>query len=177
MFDPAMPRVVAEYGVPVIVMHTKGTPKDMQIRPVYEALIPEVMDYLRSSIRLAADSGIPEDRVIIDPGIGFGKTVDHNLEIIKNLKEFTLLGRSGCNRRITKVLYRKTVGRRTPFREDGGHCGCGSHLYFQRCAYCPGPRRKGDGKGCQNCRRNKTRKVNNVPVFNFSFAYKTLLFF
>ncbi len=93
MFDPAMPRVVAEYGVPVIVMHTKGTPKDMQIRPVYEALIPEIMDYLRCSIRLAADSGIPEDRVIIDPGIGFGKTVDHNLEIIKNLKEFTLLGR------------------------------------------------------------------------------------
>ena len=92
-FDPEMPQVVAEYGVPVIVMHIKGTPKDMQTHPVYEALIPEIMDYLRCSIRLAADSGIPEDRVIIDPGIGFGKTVDHNLEIIKNLKEFTLLGR------------------------------------------------------------------------------------
>ncbi len=92
-FDPAMSLVVAEYGVPVIVMHIKGTPKDMQVNPVYEALIPEIMDYLRCSIRLAADSGIPEERVIIDPGIGFGKTVDHNLEIIKNLKEFTLLGR------------------------------------------------------------------------------------
>ena len=92
-FDPAMSLVVAEYGVPVIVMHIKGTPKDMQENPVYEALIPEIMDYLRCSIRLAADSGIPEERVIIDPGIGFGKTVDHNLEIIKNLKEFTLLGR------------------------------------------------------------------------------------
>ena len=92
-FDPALPQVVAEYGVPVIVMHIKGTPKDMQTHPVYEALIPEIMDYLRCSIRLAVDSGIPEDRVIIDPGIGFGKTVDHNLEIIKNLKEFTLLGR------------------------------------------------------------------------------------
>ena len=92
-FDPALPQVVAEYGVPVIVMHIKGTPKDMQTHPVYEALIPEIMDYLRCSIRLAVDSGIPEDRVIIDPGIGFGKTVDHNLEIIKSLKEFTLLGR------------------------------------------------------------------------------------
>jgi dihydropteroate synthase len=92
-FDPAMPHVVAEYGVPVIVMHIKGTPKDMQTHPVYEALLPEIMDYLRFSIRLAADSGIPEDRVIIDPGIGFGKTVDHNLEIIKNLRELTLLGR------------------------------------------------------------------------------------
>ncbi len=92
-FDPEMPQVVAAYGVPVIVMHIKGTPKNMQTHPVYEALIPEIMDYLRCSIRLAADSGIPEDRVIIDPGIGFGKTADHNLEIIKNLKEFTLLGR------------------------------------------------------------------------------------
>jgi dihydropteroate synthase len=92
-FDPAMPKVVAEYGVPVIVMHIKGTPKDMQEHPVYEALVPEIMDYLRCSIRLAADSGISEDKIIVDPGIGFGKTVDHNLEIIKNLKEFTLLGR------------------------------------------------------------------------------------
>ncbi len=108
-FDPAMPQVVAEYGVPVIVMHIKGTPKDMQTHPVYEALIPEIMDYLRCSIRLAVDSGIPEDRVIIDPGIGFGKTFDHNLEIIKNLKEFTLLGRPvaiGVSRKsfIGKVL-------------------------------------------------------------------------
>jgi len=108
-FDTAMPQVVAEYGVPVIVMHIKGTPKDMQTHPVYEALIPEIMDYLRCSIRLAVDSGIPEGRVIIDPGIGFGKTFDHNLEIIKNLKEFTLLGRPvaiGVSRKsfIGKVL-------------------------------------------------------------------------
>ena len=92
-FDPEMPKVVAEYGVPAIVMHIKGTPKNMQERPVYEALIPEIMDYLRYSIMLAADSGVPSDRIIIDPGIGFGKTFDHNLQIISNLKEFTLLGR------------------------------------------------------------------------------------
>lgn len=92
-FDPAMPEVVAEYGVPVIVMHIKGTPKDMQEHPVYEALIPELMDYFRYSIRLAADAGLPEDLVIIDPGIGFGKTISHNLEIIGNLKELTMLGR------------------------------------------------------------------------------------
>ncbi|MBF0505199.1 MAG: dihydropteroate synthase [Nitrospirae bacterium] len=92
-FDPEMPHVVAEYGVPAIIMHIKGTPKNMQEHPVYEALIPEVMDYFRHCIRLAADCGIPEDRIILDPGIGFGKTFDHNLEIIRNLKEFTLLGR------------------------------------------------------------------------------------
>ncbi|MBI5203485.1 MAG: dihydropteroate synthase [Nitrospirae bacterium] len=90
-FDPEMPKVVAEYKVPVVIMHIKGNPKTMQKEPVYEALIPEIMDYLRMSIRLAVKFGIAEDKIVIDPGIGFGKTFDHNLEIIKNLREFTLL--------------------------------------------------------------------------------------
>jgi dihydropteroate synthase len=113
-FDPAMSQVVAEYGVPVIVMHIKGTPKDMQTHPVYEALIPEIMDYLRCSLRLAADSGIPEDLVIIDPGIGFGKTIDHNLEIIKNLKEFTLLGRPVAIGVSRKAFIGKLLGGAPP---------------------------------------------------------------
>jgi dihydropteroate synthase len=92
-FDPEMPKVAAKYGVPAIIMHIKGRPKDMQQNPVYEALIPEIMDYLRISIGLANKFGIPDDKIIIDPGIGFGKTFEHNLEIIKNLKEFTLLGK------------------------------------------------------------------------------------
>ena len=90
-FDSEMPKVVSQYKVPVVIMHIKGTPKNMQANPIYEALIPEIMDYLRESIRLAMKSGIAEDKIIIDPGIGFGKTYDHNLEIIKNLHEFTLL--------------------------------------------------------------------------------------
>lgn len=90
-FDPEMPKIVSQYKVPVIIMHIKGTPKSMQANPQYEALIHEIMDYFRESIRLAMKSGIAEDKIIIDPGIGFGKTVDHNLEIIKNLREFTLL--------------------------------------------------------------------------------------
>ncbi|MEK7332384.1 MAG: dihydropteroate synthase [Nitrospirota bacterium] len=90
-FDPEMPKVVSQYKVPVVITHIKGNPKTMQKEPVYEALIPEIMDYLRTSIRLAVKFGIDEDKIIIDPGIGFGKTFDHNLEIIKNLNEFTLL--------------------------------------------------------------------------------------
>lgn len=86
-----MPKVVAEYKVPVVVMHIKGTPKDMQTNPVYEALMPEIMDSLRESIRLAMESGIPEDKIIIDPGIGFGKTSENNLEIIHDLQDLTLL--------------------------------------------------------------------------------------
>ncbi len=88
-FDPEMPSLAARYGVPVILMHIKGTPRDMQKDPVYDALIPEIMDYLRESIRIAAKAGVAGDRIIIDPGIGFGKTYDHNLDILKNLNIFT----------------------------------------------------------------------------------------
>jgi dihydropteroate synthase len=90
-YDPRMPEVVAEYRSPVVIMHMKGTPKDMQKAPVYEALIPEILDYLREGIRIAMEAGIPEDKIIIDPGIGFGKRFEHNLEIIHNLCEFALL--------------------------------------------------------------------------------------
>jgi dihydropteroate synthase len=69
-------------------MHIKGTPENMQKNPVYKSLVPEIMDYLREGIDIAVQAGIPEDRIILDPGIGFGKTVEHNLEIIKRLNEF-----------------------------------------------------------------------------------------
>jgi len=91
-FDPDMPEVVADHEVPVVVMHIKGTPRDMQVDPVYDALIPEIMGYLRESIELAEKAGVNRDMIIIDPGIGFGKTFSHNLEIINNLDRFTTLG-------------------------------------------------------------------------------------
>jgi dihydropteroate synthase len=90
-YDPRMAKVVAGYSVPVVIMHMKGSPKDMQKAPVYEALIPEILDYLREGIRMATEAGIPEDKIIVDPGIGFGKRFEHNLEIIHNLCEFVLL--------------------------------------------------------------------------------------
>jgi len=92
-FDAEMPKVVARHEVPVVIMHIKGTPRDMQKNPVYEALIPEIIDYLRAGIRLAMGAGVKEERIILDPGIGFGKTFDENLEILKNLQEFTGLQR------------------------------------------------------------------------------------
>jgi dihydropteroate synthase len=87
--DPGMPEVVSEYKVPVVIMHIRGKPKDMQQDPVYEALIPEIMDYFRMGMKIATQTGTSEDKIIIDPGIGFGKTSEHNLEIINNLREFT----------------------------------------------------------------------------------------
>ena len=90
-FDPEMPKVISRFRVPVVIMHIKGTPKNMQLHPTYEALIPEIMDYFRSSIRFAVKSGIPEKMIILDPGIGFGKTFEHNLEIMNNLDTFSAL--------------------------------------------------------------------------------------
>lgn len=89
-FDSHMSEVVAERGVPIVIMHIKGTPRDMQLNPVYEALIPEIMDYLRDRIAIARQAGISDDKIIIDPGLGFGKTFDNNLEIIRNLRNFSL---------------------------------------------------------------------------------------
>ncbi|MCL4456840.1 MAG: dihydropteroate synthase [Nitrospirae bacterium] len=113
-FDPDMPKVVSEYKVPVIIMHIKGRPKDMQQNPVYEALIPEIMDYLRISIRLAGKFGISESMIIIDPGIGFGKTFEHNLDIIKNLHEFTLLGKPVAVGVSRKAFIGKILGDAPP---------------------------------------------------------------
>jgi dihydropteroate synthase len=90
-FDPLMPGVVSGYKVPVVIMHIKGTPKSMQLNPVYNALIPEILQYFRECTKFAVNAGISEDLIVLDPGIGFGKTFDHNLAILNNLQEFTQL--------------------------------------------------------------------------------------
>ncbi|TNF55247.1 dihydropteroate synthase [bacterium] len=88
-FDPKMPKIVAKHQAPVVIMHIKGTPQNMQKKPAYQALIPEILHYLQMGIDIARKAGIAEEKIVIDPGIGFGKTVEHNLEIIKRLNEFT----------------------------------------------------------------------------------------
>jgi dihydropteroate synthase len=92
-FDPGMILVAAEAGVPVILMHMQGTPTDMQINPTYKNLIPDILDFLKSAIDKGVAGGIRKEMIIVDPGIGFGKTFDHNLQIIGELKAFNALER------------------------------------------------------------------------------------
>ena len=92
-FDPEMKKIIAEYDVPVVLMHIQGTPKNMQESPKYENLLEDIKSYLNQSISIAEEAGIGEDKIIIDPGIGFGKTLDDSLKILKNLREFKSLGR------------------------------------------------------------------------------------
>ena len=90
-FDPQMKKIAAEYQVPLILMHIKGTPKNMQKNPYYDDVIDEITKYLKESIQLAKDAGIQKENIIIDPGIGFGKRLEDNLNILKNLKKFSIL--------------------------------------------------------------------------------------
>jgi dihydropteroate synthase len=92
-FDPAMAQAVHEADAGLVVMHTRGTPDRMQVDTGYLDLIAEVRDYLAASLELARAAGIPAARVAIDPGIGFGKSVQGNLELIRRLSEFLPLGR------------------------------------------------------------------------------------
>ena len=91
-FSPDMAKVVADHGAAVVLMHIKGTPRDMQKDPVYDDVIGEITEYLSGSIDIALGAGIPRDRVLIDPGIGFGKNLEHNLTILRRLDEFRVLG-------------------------------------------------------------------------------------
>jgi len=116
-FDPEMAPLLSRYDVALILMHIRGTPRNMQDNPVYSDLMTEISDYLREGIRLAAESGIAEERIVIDPGIGFGKTAEHNLRIINNLDALSALGRPvlvGVSRKsfIGRVLNNAPVSER-----------------------------------------------------------------
>jgi dihydropteroate synthase len=91
--DPAMASVCAASGCGLVLMLMKGTPRTMQENPVYEDVTREVRDFLAERLARAAEAGVAEERVWIDPGIGFGKTTDHNLELIERLGELRELGR------------------------------------------------------------------------------------
>jgi dihydropteroate synthase len=91
--DSRMASIAAESGVPVILMHMLGTPENMQENPTYEDLISEVIDFLKDAIERSVKAGIKEEQVLVDPGIGFGKTFDDNLKIIRELLQFKVLQR------------------------------------------------------------------------------------
>lgn len=91
-FSPDMARIAGDHGAAVVIMHIKGTPRDMQTAPVYDDLIAEIADYLADGVELARKAGVRRDGILVDPGIGFGKTLEHNLEILERLDEFRVLG-------------------------------------------------------------------------------------
>lgn len=89
--DKRMASVAAKYGVPVILMHMKGDPRSMQIDPTYDEVVTEVRQFLEHAIDSCLNAGIDRKHIIIDPGIGFGKTIHHNLRLIRHLTELAKL--------------------------------------------------------------------------------------
>ena len=115
-FDPDLAQVAAKEDVPLVLMHIRGTPETMQKHVHYESLFSEILQYLRESIQRAESAGLDPGQIIIDPGIGFGKTLEDNLLIIKNLQEFRILGKPillGTSRKtfIGKILHAEVTER------------------------------------------------------------------
>jgi len=90
--DDDMAGLAAERMVPVVLMHKQGEPATMQIKPEYDDVVAEVMDFLLARAKRAQDFGIARRMIFIDPGIGFGKTTEHNIELLRNLDEFVATG-------------------------------------------------------------------------------------
>ena len=86
--DPAMVNVALKFDCPLVLMHMKGKPKNMQDNPLYKSLINDIKNYLLERVNFAISKGVDSKKIIIDPGIGFGKTVENNFEIINNLEQF-----------------------------------------------------------------------------------------
>jgi dihydropteroate synthase len=109
--DPAMPEVGRSFRAGVILMHMQGTPQTMQQNPAYQDVVREVAEFLEERLRAAADDGIAAEQVVLDPGIGFGKTADHNLRLIAQLAELGRLGRPVCLGVSRKGFLGKITGR------------------------------------------------------------------
>jgi dihydropteroate synthase len=90
--DPNMAALIARAEVPVVLMHMKGTPETMQVNPAYTDVMADILSFFEQVVETAVAAGIPSGRIVADPGIGFGKTVDHNFEILARLRELQALG-------------------------------------------------------------------------------------
>lgn len=109
--DPAMPDLVRRYRAGVILMHMQGTPATMQAEPRYHDVVAEVADFLQARLQACLDLGIAASQVVLDPGIGFGKTTEHNLRLLAHLEELQRLGRPVCLGVSRKGFLGKVLGR------------------------------------------------------------------
>ena len=114
MADPDMAGVAAKHRAGIILMHMRGKPEDMQANPKYIDAVKDIAASLKKSIGLAKKAGIKDDKIIIDPGIGFGKTVEHNLQILRGLKIFKKLGYPLCIGASRKSFIGKILGSGDP---------------------------------------------------------------
>lgn len=110
-FDDGMPEVCAEYEAGIVCMHIKGTPQTMQQDPSYEDCVQEIRDWLQARLEFLESRGLKAEQTIIDPGIGFGKTAEHNLTLLSSVQLFRALGRPVLVGHSRKRFLKKVIGR------------------------------------------------------------------
>jgi dihydropteroate synthase len=109
--DPGLLEVVSGFCPGYVLMHSLGRPQSMQIAPRYDNVMDEIMRFFAAKLELLVRSGVPESRIVIDPGIGFGKTVEHNLEILKNICKLFEFGRPVYMALSNKSVWKGLLGR------------------------------------------------------------------
>ena len=116
---PDMAKVVRKSGAGLVLMHSRGTPETMQALATYDDVVTDVMSELRESIRIATDAGVERERIVIDPGLGFAKTSEQNLEILRKISVFHELGFPVLAGPSQKAFIGKVTGRETKDRMFG----------------------------------------------------------
>jgi len=122
--DPALLPLVARRGAPVVLMHMQGTPQTMQDSPTYQDVMEDVVGFLRDRIAAARSAGVDAARILIDPGIGFGKTMAHNLELLRRQRELLSLGRPVVIGTSRKGFLGKITNEAEPARRVFGTAAC-----------------------------------------------------
>jgi dihydropteroate synthase len=118
-WDKAMASVVARSGAAVVLMHMQGTPQTMQTAPQYQNVVDEVARFLEERMQAAVEAGIPKTHIVLDPGIGFGKLLEHNLDLLDRLSDLTRLSRPLLVGPSRKSFIGRLVGRPAEHREWG----------------------------------------------------------
>jgi dihydropteroate synthase len=112
--DERMAQLAAQRQAPVVLMHIQGTPRTMQVEPKYKDVVAEVLAFLLERAKRAEQFGIPKERIFIDPGIGFGKTLEHNLELLANIDKFVKTGYRVLVGPSRKAFIGKLTGKENP---------------------------------------------------------------
>ena len=130
-FDQLSYQVVKDSGKPIILNHSQGIPENMQNNPTYDNVLLDIFDYFENKIKFLKDNGIKDEQIIIDPGIGFGKTLDHNLEIISKISIFHSLGYPIMVGPSRKSFIGKIMGEKDNPQRLGGTIASVLYSYLQ----------------------------------------------
>ena len=156
--DPALAALVAEHGCDCCLMHMLGDPRTMQVDPRYDDVVSEVKAFLEGRAAFAIAEGVAEERIALDPGIGFGKTVEHNLELLRRLDEIVALGFPVLVGTSRKAFLGRLTGREDPHDRVAATVATNVLALERGATRLPRPRRRPDGRcphrrGCYVARR------------------------